>query len=284
MEGYLQDAWRIQPNLTFTYGVRYSFLQTPWETKGQQIAPTVDTHAWSLARECRRRARPDLSTRPELRSHRKLLQQAGFYPANKKDFAPRLAIAYALTPRHPSARASASTTITSAKRWSTTSMRTAPSASARHSPIPPPASIGLKATAPLTDCSHPGAPRFTDRNTLPNIAASHAGRHNASSPISIPLNSFSIQSGLDSQIKTPYSESMDFSVQRELPGGFTLEASYVGRLGRRLLQSLDIAEPVNYKDPSGGGDYFTAGTQLSKVADQHGGACGGATCGEAPVT
>ena len=34
------------PNLTLTFGLRQTILQTPWETHGQQVAPTVDTHAW----------------------------------------------------------------------------------------------------------------------------------------------------------------------------------------------------------------------------------------------
>jgi len=38
------------------------------------------------------------------------------------------------------------------------------------------------------------------------------------------------------------------------------------------LQQLDLAEPVNYVDPQGAGDYFTAGTQLSKISDQLNGA------------
>jgi hypothetical protein len=72
-------------------------------------------------------------------------------------------------------------------------------------------------------------------------------------------------------MKTPYSEMFDLSVQRELPGGFTLETSYVGRLGRHLLQSLDLTEPVDYVDPSGGGDYYAAGSQLSHDVDLNGG-------------
>jgi hypothetical protein len=64
---------------------------------------------------------------------------------------------------------------------------------------------------------------------------------------------------------------LDFSVQRELPGGFTLEAAYVGRLGHHLLQSLDLAEPTDFNDPNGGGDYYAAGTKLDKLVDQHGG-------------
>ena len=63
----------------------------------------------------------------------------------------------------------------------------------------------------------------------------------------------------------------DFSIQRELPGGFTLETAYVGRLGRHLLQQLDMAEPVDYVDPSGGGDYYAAARQLSMDVDSNGG-------------
>jgi outer membrane receptor for ferrienterochelin and colicin len=49
-EWFVQDSWRVTPTLTVTYGVRHSVLQAPYETKGQQIAPTVDTHAWFLKR------------------------------------------------------------------------------------------------------------------------------------------------------------------------------------------------------------------------------------------
>jgi hypothetical protein len=45
----------------------------------------------------------------------------------------------------------------------------------------------------------------------------------------------------------------------------------VGRLGRHLLQSLDLAEPVDFVDLQGGGDYFSAGAQLSAQVDRNGG-------------
>ncbi|HLI75392.1 MAG TPA: hypothetical protein VKV02_00485, partial [Acidobacteriaceae bacterium] len=63
----------------------------------------------------------------------------------------------------------------------------------------------------------------------------------------------------------------DASVQRLLPGGLTLEVAYVGRLGRHLLQALDLAEPTDFVDTQGGGDYFTAGSQISADVDQNGG-------------
>ncbi len=103
-------------------------------------------------------------------------------------------------------------------------------------------------------------------------------------PYAVPDGTFGINWGIDNHVKTPYVEAFNFSVQRELPGGFLLDAAYVGRLGRHLFQQLDIAEPVNYNDPKGAGDYFTAGSKLSKIADQHNGAYGGIYTGTPPVS
>ena len=50
-EWYAQDAWRIKPNLTITFGLRHTLLQTPYETSGQEVTPTIDTHTWYLQRE-----------------------------------------------------------------------------------------------------------------------------------------------------------------------------------------------------------------------------------------
>ncbi len=120
------------------------------------------------------------------------------------------------------------------------------------------------------DAKRPAAPRFTGRRNLPAIS-NPAAAQTLSFPYPAPEGNFAITWGLDSKIKTPYSEAFDLSVQRELPGGFTVEAAYVGRLGRHLLQQLDLAQPVDYSDPNGGGDYFSAGSQLSRQVDAHGG-------------
>ena len=67
-------------------------------------------------------------------------------------------------------------------------------------------------------------------------------------------------------MKTPYSHAFDFTISRELPGSFLFEASYIGRLGRRLLQEEDLAMPLNLRDTKSGVDYFTAATVFSKLA------------------
>jgi len=38
-EMYAQDSWKIKPNLTITFGLRYSLVTPPWETTGLQVAP-----------------------------------------------------------------------------------------------------------------------------------------------------------------------------------------------------------------------------------------------------
>lgn len=49
-EMYMQDKWNVTPNLTVTAGLRYSLLQPPYETAGNQISPTVNMHQWFTSR------------------------------------------------------------------------------------------------------------------------------------------------------------------------------------------------------------------------------------------
>src|SRR5258708_21126910 len=46
IETYLQDAWRVRPNLTLTFGARYTLLQPPYETTGLQVGPTTSINGW----------------------------------------------------------------------------------------------------------------------------------------------------------------------------------------------------------------------------------------------
>ena len=256
-EYFLQDSWRVRPNLTLTFGIRHTLLQTPYETNGQQVTPTIDTHAWYTQREAAALQgqiyEPDLQFAPSGPYYGK----PGFWPKSKNNVAPRIAIVYS-----PDTK---------------TSIRAGFGIYYDHygeglvNTFDQNGSFGLSTsvTNPASSYGNETAPRFTGRHNFP--FTNGAGPATQTFPFTAPLNNFAITWGLDSRLKTPYSEAIDFSVQRQLPGGFTLETAYVGRLGRHLLQSLDLAEPVDYVDPSGGGDYYSAGAQLSALVDQHGG-------------
>ncbi len=60
---------------------------------------------------------------------------------------------------------------------------------------------------------------------------------------------------------------IDFSITRELPHGFVVEGSYVGRMAHRLLQEEDLAMPLDIVDPASKMDYFAAATALTKAAN-----------------
>ncbi len=256
-EYYLQDSWRATPNLTFTFGLRHTILQTPYETKGQQVAPTIDTHAWYMQRENAAQQgqiyEPDLQFQP----NGPVYGKPGYWAKSKNNIAPRFAVVYS-----PNSK---------------TSIRAGAGEYFDHygeglgNTFDQNGSFGLSSslTNQAASYSYDNAPRFVSRRSFP--FSNGAAPATVQFPYTAPQGLFNITWGLDNKLKTPYTESFDFSVQRELPGGFTLETSYVGRLGRHLLQSLDLAEPTDFVDSQGGGDYYSAGAQLSKLVDQHAG-------------
>jgi hypothetical protein len=276
-EWYVQDAWRVRSNLILTAGIRHTILQTPYETSGQQVAPTIDTHAWYLQRESAAQQsqvyEPDLQFAPSGPFYGK----PGFWPKSKNNFAPRLAVAYSPDAK-TSIRAGAGIYFDHYGE-SLVNIFDQQGSFGISSTVTNPAGLyGIEG-----DAKHSPSPRFTGRNSLPNIDNGGSAQTQAY-PFTAPQFNFAITWGLDNKLKTPYSENLDFSIQRQLPGGFTIEGAYVGRLGHHLLQAIDLAEPVDFVDPQGGGDYYAAGTQLSKDVDSNGGNYGVTTDGSGNPT
>lgn len=257
-EYYIQDSWRVQPNLTLTFGIRHSILQTPYETNGQEIAPTVDTHAWFTERQAA--ASKGLVDQPSLAFTPvgPVFGRPGYWSKQKLNIAPRFSIAYAPDNK--------------------TSIRAGFGMFYDHfgqgivNTFDQNGSFGL--TTALENSGgvqgYATSPRFTGRHNLPALSVGAQPASTVTYPYT-PPNLFQITWGIDKGIKTPYSEAFDLSVQREIPGGFTLETAYVGRLGRHLLQALDLAEPVDFVDSKTGVDYFAAGAQLSRLVDANAG-------------
>jgi len=255
-EYYLQDTWRIRPNLTITFGARQTILQTPYETNGQEVSPTVDTHAWFKERGAAASQGNISQDSLEFVPWGKANHQPAFWPKQKLNIAPRLSVVYAPDSK-TSIRAGAGIYFDHYGQGLVNSYDQQ-------------GSFGLSTALsnPASSLGYQTAPRFTGPHDLPAIPLPPAVTTEMF-PYTPPAL-FGISWGIDNHLKTPYSESFDLSFQRELPGGFLFEEAYVGRIGRHLLQQLDLAEPVNYNDPQGAGDYFTAATMLSKLVDAHG--------------
>jgi len=254
LEGYVQDTWHARPNIAVTFGVRYSLLQTPYETNGQEIAPTIDTDKWYKQRETAALQSQIYEPAISLAPTGKANHAPAYWPEQKKNFAPRIGVVFS-----PDAK---------------TSIRLSAGVYYDHygealvNTFDTTGSYGLTAgiTNAADELGYEDSPRFTGPHDLPDIPLPPFSP-TQTFPFSPPVDGFAIDWGMDNHIKTPYAEAFNFSFQHLLPGGFTIEEAYVGRLGRHLLQELDLAEPTDFVDPQGAGDYFSNAAILSKEVD-----------------
>ena len=273
-EWYVQDSYRMKPNLTITLGVRHSLLQTPYEVNGQQVAPSIDLHQWFQNRAIA--AEQGLGNQPEFSFAPSGQGRGGkpYWPMNKDNFAPRFSVAY--SPGFQDGLLGA--------------LFGGPSKSSIRAGIgmyydhygegivdgfSQFGSFGLTSTqsAPSNIFTPDDAPRYTGRTNVPiNVLppATPSVSYPAT-PSADPNNGgFTANSNGIDRLKTPYAIAMDLSIQRQLRGGFTFEAAYVGRNGRHLLQQLDLAAATNLVDPKSGMSYYTAATLMTKFALAHG--------------
>jgi hypothetical protein len=261
-EYFLQDSWRIKPTLTVIYGFRHSILQAPYEINGQQISPTVNTHQWFLERGAAAAQGNVFEDNLSFIPSGKANHQPGYWAKQKDNIAPRFSAVWAPNPR-TSIRAGAGMYFDHFGQGIVNSFDQQ-------------GSFGLSSAviSPAGNYSVANSPRFTGAHVIPPLSGCPSPAATITYPFTPSTQAgcdFAITWGIDNSLKTPYAYSLDFSLQRELPGGFVAEASYVGRLGRHLLEQLDLAEPVNLVDKQGGGDYFHAAALLSKISDENGG-------------
>jgi hypothetical protein len=265
-EWYVQDSWRLKPNLTITVGLRHSLLQPPFETNGQQISPTTSLSDWFSGRASGAArglpGTPSLSLAPSGSAN----GRPAFWTMNKLNFAPRVALAYS-----PSFDNGVFHHLFGKDK---TSLRASFAIEHDHfgqgiaQDLAQNGSLGLSTSIGLpsmgTTDTHP---RFTGLTDIPNIfpAPPATQTYPYIPTANLSQGGFTSSFGVDDKMQTPYSISATASVQRELSGGFTFEATYVGRFGRLLLQQLDTANPVDLVDPKSGMDYFTAAALMGKV-------------------
>jgi hypothetical protein len=272
-EFYFQDVYKVKPNFTFTYGLRWSLFSPPWETDGTQVAPTISLGQWF-----QQRGQDMVNGIPSNEDPSITFNLAGpangkkgYYNWDYKDFGPRIAFAY--SPGSSSGLAHALF-----GSGGKTSIR------GGFGIVYDRVGAGLLTTfdrygsfglsTQLSNAVVPSvatAPRVTDLNTIPTTDQNGEQFFPPAPPGGFPYTppdqqlGLAINWGLDDTIKTPYSYTVDFSIGRELGQGFSFDVSYVGRYSHRLLVQEDLAMPLNFKDPKSGVTYFQAAKRLSEL-------------------
>jgi hypothetical protein len=112
-------------------------------------------------------------------------------------------------------------------------------------------------------------PRFTGINTLPvqNVAPTIT-RPFTPDPHGLAESQFNY--AIAQNFEIPYSYTWSFGVQRELPGNFLLDVSYVGRRGRKLFAQSDASQIVDFKDPASGQFMLSAFNALQDQLNANG--------------
>jgi len=285
-EFYLQDSFRMRPNLTLNYGLRYSLFSPPWETNGDEVVPTVSLGGLYQQRATKMLTGGSDVTDPIISYNfgGAANGKPGYYGWDYHDFGPHVSFAY--SPRADSGwlqrlvgngdqtvvrggfgivydRVGAGL-LNTFDKYGSFGLSTGITA-----PVPCVGPPGLDPS-----CAGAGsfvAPRLTGLNTLPQNDQLGRPYFPATPPATLPYTyppaatSLAIQWGLDDRLKTPYSYTIDFSVGRELGHNMSLEVSYVGRLSHRLLSQEDLMMPLDIVDQKTGIDYFTAAKRLSSI-------------------
>ena len=210
-EGYAQDEWRIASNLTLSYGIRYSFFQTPYDSGNMLTsfdprvfnaanAPQVDPDTGQIVPDTGDLLNGLIIGGKSSPYGRYVTQQ------DKKNFAPRLGIAW---DPHKNGKLSVR------------------------------AGIGIfhdsVAAGLIEDNIFNNPPFISGANfgSLVNISdAGSAGAVANALPASIWTT--------DPRWHSPYSTQWNLDVQQELARGFIVDIGYVGNKGTHLVGEQDI--------------------------------------------
>ena len=268
-EFYGQDSWRVRQNLTLNFGLRYGLYSPPFETNGNQVAPNIRLGDWFNQRGVNGALGVPSNAAPPVSFDLSgpVNGGRGFYDWDKNNFAPRFAFAY--SPKFESSwlkalfGGSGQSVIRSG--FSLAYDRIGGGLAVTFDQA---GSFGLSTalTNPSSSLNPRTAPRFTGFNSIPAGILPTLPAGSNVFPKKFPgageSGSFAITFGLDDNIRTPYSMSANFSIQRELPKNMSIELAYVGRFGRKLLIQDDLAQPVNLLDTVSNTFYYDAAKQL----------------------
>ena len=271
-DGYVQDSWKVRSSLTLTLGLRYSLERPVYEKQGFEVQPGLLQSSGA----CQTRAlgayfqdRLNAAAQGTNFVAPICINQTGpanggppLYHWDKNNFQPRLAFAW--SPDNGKTALRGGFALTNdyygqalAVDWDLNN------------------TLGFTAnyTTPANtfDTTIAGglAPLFTSFNQdvralLPSAGQTVPG--NLTFPASQPTdNGERIESSVDAGLHAPTEYVWNLTLERQLPKGALISASYIGREGRSLLARRDITQFSDLKDPQTGVDWYTAGTALEKL-------------------
>ena len=275
---YAQDTWRIKSTLTLTYGLGYGWQTPPSEAHNQQTFE-IDTSTGKIltaagyiqakmqAAAAGQVFNPTIGYLPIKNSGR-----SSIWNTDYGDIAPRLSIAW--SPSYGDGKRGklfgAGRTVIRAgfgiyyDRVNNVQSVEIPQLGvgfAQTLVLPtPPCNLDAGSTGPGCNAAVASGNigvsgfRVGVDGSLPVPAVPPV-----TSPIIPALGGENLSFAVDPNFKVGKSYSIDFTVQRELPGNMLMEVGYIGRLGRNLPNSVDFdSSPYKFLDKASGQTFAQA--------------------------
>jgi hypothetical protein len=262
LELYAQDNWRLRNNLTLNFGVRWHYYPAPYEKNGFQAGPNVDMRELFDLRQ--RNAAAGISgvnAEPFLQYD--LIGKGNnarpLYETDWNNFGPRFGFAWTpdykggfLGPLFGENRTvirGGGSVVYDRPGGGITFIQDQVSYLFDNS-----ATTQFAAPSPTSALLN--NPRFTSisslpvQNVAPTITRPFTPFVEDGFPFGLATGEFNY--AVDQHFRVPYSIQYSLGFQREIPGNFILEMSYVGRQGRKLFSQADVAQVLNFRDKTSG--------------------------------
>ena len=261
-EYYVQDNWKIRPDLTINLGLRYQYYSPPYEKNGFQAGNDVDLDELFAVRQANAAAGIGGDTAEPFLSYTligKGNDARPVYEGDKNNFAPRVGFAYS-----PSFTEGVMGKVFGDRKtsirggWALVYERVGGAltfiqdqlsylfdnqANTAFGELDPALSLAVD-------------PRFLGITTLP-FENTPPTVSNPNTPFVADGVPFGNASGafnytVAQNFEVPYAHEYSIGVQRELPWDMLIDVSYVGRLGRKLFTQADAAQVLDFRDPASG--------------------------------
>src|SRR6185295_3212168 len=266
-ETYFQDSWRMRPNFTLNYGVRWSTSTPVYEKNGLQVVPNINLSDYFNQRVASSFNGAPFTDPITFILGGKTNNAPGYYKQDWNNFAPSVSVAWSpdfgdntfgkVFGREGKSVIRGGFRMTYDRIGSQLAVN-----------------FDLNNLAGFTSARNINAntfdvidgelgPQFSgfnpDVRSLPFPGASGPIPTSLVFPLTVPSDEDQrIEVSLDQGITTPYNYSFNFSYGREIGKGLSFEASYVGRWARNLLATRDIMQLNNIRDPQSGLSYYDA--------------------------